>query len=218
MAAPAFDAYLFDLDGTLVDTAPDIMAALNVALLEHGYPAVDEALTRHWVGHGIARLMEQAFAWHGEPQPPAARYESMLRRFRERYRAHIADLGGPYPGARHALAALHGRAGLGVVTNKPEFLTAPLLAALGLTRYFGVVVAGDTLPHPKPAPEPALFACETLGATPSRTLFVGDSTTDVECARAAGCPVYCVRGGYSHGVAPEDLGADRVIDSLTALI
>ncbi len=218
MAAPAFDAYLFDLDGTLVDTAPDIMAALNVALLEHGYPAVDEALTRHWVGHGIARLMEQAFAWHGEPHPPAARYESMLRRFRERYRAHIADLGGPYPGARHALAALHGRAGLGVVTNKPAFLTTPLLAALDLTRYFGVVVAGDTLAHPKPAPEPALFACEALGATPSRTLFVGDSTTDVECARAAGCPVYCVCYGYSHGVAPEDLGADRVIDSLTALI
>ena len=218
MAAPAFDAYLFDLDGTLVDTAPDIMAALNVALLEHGYPSVDEALTRHWVGHGIARLMEQAFAWHGEPHPPAARYESMLRRFRERYRAHIADLGGPYPGARHALAALHGRAGLGVVTNKPAFLTTPLLAALDLTRYFGVVVAGDTLAHPKPAPEPALFACEALGATPSRTLFVGDSTTDVECARAAGCPVYCVCYGYSHGVAPEDLGADSVIDSLTALI
>ena len=218
MAAPAYDAYLFDLDGTLVDTAPDIMASLNVALSEHGYPAVDEALTRHWVGYGIARLMEQAFAWHGEPQPPAARYESMLRRFRERYRAHIADLGGPYPGARQALARLHGRAGLGVVTNKPGFLTAPLLTALNLERYFGVVVAGDTLAHPKPAPDPALFACEALGVAPERTLFVGDSTTDVECARAAGCPVYCVHGGYSHGVAPENLGADRVIDSLTALI
>lgn len=218
MGAPAYDAYLFDLDGTLVDTAPDIMAALNVALLEHGCPAVDEALTRHWVGHGIARLMEQALAWHGESHPPPARYESMLRRFRERYRVHIADLGSPYPGARQALDRLHGRAGLGVVTNKLAFLTTPLLAAVGLAEYFGVVVSGDTLPHPKPAPDPALFACETLGVAPERTLFVGDSTTDVECARAAGCPVYCVRGGYSHGVAAEDLGADRVIDSLTALI
>ena len=218
MAAPAFDAYLFDLDGTLVDTAPDIMAGLNVALVEHGYPAVDEALTRHWVGHGIARLIEQALAWHGEPQPAPARYESMLRRFRERYRSHIADLGGPYPGAREALRQLHGRAKLGVVTNKPEFLTTPLLDALGLAQHFGVVVSGDTLATPKPAPDPALHACAILGVAPARTLFVGDSTTDVECARAAGCPVYCVRGGYSHGVAPEDLGADRVIDSLIALI
>ena len=217
MAAPAFNAYLFDLDGTLVDTAPDIMAGLNVALGEHGYRAVDEALTRHWVGHGIARLMEQAFAWLGEPQPPPARQESMLRRFREHYRAHVADLGGPYPGAREALRRLHGRAGLGVVTNKPEFLTTPLLDAVDLARYFGVVVCGDTLARPKPAPDPALHACAVLGVAPRRTLFVGDSGTDVACARAAGCAVHCVRGGYSHGVAPEDLGADRVIDSLAAL-
>lgn len=213
-----YEAYLFDLDGTLVDTAPDIMAGLNVSLAAHGYPLVDEALTRNWVGHGIARLIEQALAHHGKPMPPQALCESMLKRFRDHYRAHIADLGGPYPGVLDALDALSGQAALAVVTNKPGFLTAPLLEALDLARYFGATVAGDTLARPKPAPDPALHACEVLGVDIRRALFVGDSVTDVQCARAAGCDVVCVRGGYSHGIAPERLGADRVIDSLRGLI
>lgn len=216
--ARRYDAYLFDLDGTLVDTAPDIMAGLNVSLAAHGFPAVDEALTRNWVGHGIARLMERALAHHGKPLPPPALHEAMLKRFRDHYRAHIADLGGPYPGVLDALDALFGQAALAVVTNKPAFLTVPLLEALNLARYFGATVAGDSLERAKPAPDPALHACKVLGVDIRRALFVGDSITDVECARAAGCDVVCVRGGYSHGIAPERLGADRVIDSLRALI
>ena len=216
--AAAYDAYLFDLDGTLVDTAPDIMAGLNASLTTHGYPAATEALARSWVGHGVERLLQQALAHQDEPQPPPRRWASMLSRFREHYGAHIADLSRPYPGVREALDALSRRAALGVVTNKPARFAAPLLDALDLARYFGVVVAGDTLERPKPAAEPALHACAALGADIRRALFVGDSITDVACARAAGCDVVCVRGGYSHGIAPEALGADRLVDSLLALI
>ena len=213
-----YDAYLFDLDGTLVDTAPDLMAGLNVCLVEHGYAAVDETLTRRWVGHGAAKMIEQALAHQGSDGPPAQLTRSMLDRFLDYYAAHIADASAPYPGVREALTSLGRRAGLGVVTNKASSSTSALLDALDLARWFRIVVCGDTLGVPKPAADPVLLACSTLGTDPARTLFVGDSITDVQCARAAGCDVVCVRYGYSGGIAPEDLGADRLIDSLTCLI
>ena len=213
-----YDAYLFDLDGTLVDTAPDLMAGLNVCLVEHGYAAVDETLTRRWVGHGAAKMIEQALAHQGSDGPPAPLTRSMLDRFLDYYAAHIADASAPYPGVREALTSLGRRAGLGVVTNKASSSTSALLDALDLARWFRIVVCGDTLGVPKPAADPVLLACSTLGTDPARTLFVGDSITDVQCARAAGCDVVCVRYGYSGGIAPEDLGADRLIDSLTCLV
>ena len=213
-----YDAYLFDLDGTLVDTAPDLMAGLNVCLVEHGYAVVDEALTRRWVGHGAAKMIEQALVHQGSDDAPAHLAKSMLDRFLDHYVTHIADDSTPYPGVREALASLGPRARLGVVTNKVTRLTTALLNALNLSRCFEVVVCGDTLGVFKPAAAPALHACATLGVHPARTLFVGDSITDVQCARAAGCDVVCVRHGYSGGIAPEDLGADHLIDSLTELI
>ena len=218
MPSTGYEAYLFDLDGTLVDTAPDIMAGLNVAFAEHGYPTVDEARTRDWVGRGVLALIRLALAHHGQPDPPPDVIDAMVERFRDHYARHIADRGGPYPGVREALDALRGRAALGVVTNKPARLTGLLLDALDLSRYFGVVVAGDTLPVAKPAPDPALHACAELGVAARSALFVGDSTTDVACARAAGCDVVCVSYGYRAGARPEDLGADRIVDSLNALI
>ena len=213
-----YDAYLFDLDGTLVDTAPDLMAGLNACLTEHGYSAVDEELTRRWVGHGAAKMIEQALVHQGSDGPPAQLARSMLDRFLDYYVAHIADESAPYPGVREALTSLDPRARLGVVTNKVTRLTTALLDALDLSRCFEVVVCGDTLGVYKPAADPALYACAALGADPAQTLFVGDSITDVQCARAAGCDVVCVRYGYSGGIAAEDLGADGLIDSLTYLL
>ena len=214
----SYDAYLFDLDGTLVDTAPDLMSGLNVCLSEHGYAVVDEELTRRWVGHGVAKMIEQALVHQGIEEPPAHVAQSMFDRFLEYYNAHIADDSAPYPGVRETLALLGQQAGLGVVTNKVSRLTTRLLDALDLASPFEIVVCGDTLDVFKPAADPALHACEALGADPARTLFVGDSITDVQCARAAGCDVVCVRYGYTGGIAPEDLGADRLIDSLTCLV
>ena len=213
-----YNAYLFDLDGTLVDTAPDLMAGLNVCLSEHGYAAVDEELTRRWVGHGAAKMIEQALIHQGSEQPSPGLARSMFDRFLEHYSSHIADESQPYPGVREALDSLGRHASLGIVTNKVSTLTTPLLDALDLARHFDVVVCSDTVGVFKPAADPALHACASLGVDASRTLFVGDSITDVQCARAAGCDVVCVPYGYSGGIAPEDLGADRLIDSLTCLV
>ena len=161
-----YDAYLFDLDGTLVDTAPDLMAGLNVCLVEHGYTAVDEELTRRWVGHGAAKMIEQALVFQGGEGPPAYLAKSMLDQFLDHYVAHIADESTLYPGVREALTSLGPRTRLGVVTNKVTRLTTALLDALDLTRCFEVVVCGDTLGVYKPAADPALYACAALGARP----------------------------------------------------
>lgn len=216
-----FSGYLFDLDGTLVDTAPDIDAALNVALADAGLATVDESLTRHWVGHGSRVLVEQALTFHGVPEliQDAAAMDAMLATFIAYYSAHIADHSQTYPGTVETLEKLGERgAGLAVVTNKLEALSRQVLDALDLTQHFKAIVCGDTLPVSKPDPAPALHACQILGIEVANSLFVGDSNTDVECARAAGCAIVCMRDGYNHGTPAEQLGADAVIDSLSELI
>ena len=213
---PAYPGYLFDLDGTLVDTAPDLNAALNHALQRAGLSAVEEELTRHWVGHGARVLVEKALE-HQQASHPAP--DDIHAGFLEYYEQHIADLSKPYPDVQDALAELQARrAKLAVVTNKLQRFTAALLPRVGLAQYFDLVVCGDTTGVAKPAADPALHACTVLGVAPADTLFVGDSTTDVGCARAAGCPVVCVRGGYSQGVDADELGADRVIESFLDLV
>ena len=214
----AFSAYLFDLDGTLVDTAPDLNRALNHTLRTRELPAVDEALTRHWVGHGVRAMLDAAFT-HAAIDPPAAEYEQLVATFITYYRAHIADFSRPYDHVVATLAEFEAREiPCAVVTNKIAELTEPLLEALDLTRFFDVIVSGDTAPEPKPAAGPALLACEKLGVSPAKALFVGDSATDVGCARAAGCPVVVCDYGYNHGIAPASLGADRVIATFRDLV
>lgn len=216
-----FTGYLFDLDGTLIDTAPDIDRALNAALAGAGLPGVDESLTRHWVGHGSRALLEQALIFHGLPDriEDERAMQEMLDHFITYYRAHIADHSTPYPGAVEALVGLRARgARLAVVTNKLEGLSRQVLGALRLDGHFQLVVGGDTLPVRKPDAGPALHACTELGVALAETLFIGDSNTDVQCARAAGCAIACVRDGYNHGTPADALGADVVIDSLLELV
>lgn len=212
----AYRGYLFDLDGTLVDTAPDINAAMNAALRRAGLSPVSEGLTRHWVGHGARVLMQQAL---DHQQRPHDALDTLLQDFIAHYETHIADHSQVYPGVREALEALRAQhARLAVVTNKMTRLTRPLLDALELTPLFHSIVCGDTAPRPKPAADPALFACDALSLGVRDVLFVGDSETDVACARAAGCDVVCVPDGYNHGVSPAALGADAVIDSFRDLV
>ncbi|MDE0420401.1 MAG: phosphoglycolate phosphatase [Gammaproteobacteria bacterium] len=213
----SYSAYLFDLDGTLVDTAPDLSRALNHTLAGAGFAAVDESLTRHWVGHGVRAMLEAAFHHLGRCPGPEDldRHQAALL---EHYAAHIADYSLPYPSVVETLAVLAERAPLAVVTNKPTDLSNRLLAALDLARFFRVVVGRGTTRRFKPDPAPALYACEHVGMAPEQALFVGDSETDVLCARAAGCPVVLYRYGYNHGKNPDHLGADRVIDSFDALV
>ncbi len=211
-----YSGYLFDLDGTLVDTAPDINAALNHALTLHGGRPVNEALTRHWVGHGARALITEAIA---DQTLEDALLDTLLTDFLDYYIANISVLSTPYAGVLAAMDALRDRgARLAVVTNKLARLTEPLLDELSLTDYFDTIVCGDTADAPKPDAAPALFACGKMGVPPADALFVGDSAADVGCARAAGCPVVVVRDGYNHGIPAGELGADAVIESFLDLV
>ena len=214
-AAPT--AYLFDLDGTLVDTAPDLRRALNRTLAGVGVAPVNMALTRHWVGHGVRAMLAAAFAHHREPVS-TKRLDELQAVCIDHYAAGIAECSRPFPGVADTLPALAARAPLAVVTNKLRGLSESLLAALSLAGYFEFVIGRDTAAEPKPAAAPALLACERIGCAAAATLFVGDSETDVACARAAGCQVVVYRHGYNHGRDPETMGADSVIDSLTELL
>lgn len=221
-----YPGYFFDLDGTLVDTAPDIGAALNHTLKRHGYAEVDEALTRHWIGHGARVLIEHALKAEAlrkgasaDRKIPSTDIEPLLAVFLDYYRAHLTERGAPFPGVVEALRAMQARgARMAVVTNKLAGLSVPLLTELRLDGFFQTIIGGDTAARPKPAADPALLACERLDLRPAEALFVGDSAADVSCARAAGCPVVVVRDGYSHGTPAAELGADAVIESFLDLV
>lgn len=214
---PAYAAYLFDLDGTLVDTAPDLMRALNHVLRDAGLPLVDEAMTRHWVGHGVRAMLNAALEHH-DADASTARLDALFDACLAYYGEHIADHSVPYPAVVDTLDGLARRVPLAVVTNKPTDLSERLLDALDLRRFFAAVVGRGSTPNHKPDAEPALYACEQLGVEPREALFVGDSATDVKCARAAGCDVVLYRYGYNHGQDPDTLDADAVVDSLAVLL
>ncbi|NJD89195.1 MAG: phosphoglycolate phosphatase [Betaproteobacteria bacterium] len=208
-----YRAALFDLDGTLVDTAPDLAAAANRMLADLGRPGLEEGQIRDYVGKGVVNLVNRCFeATGGGSEGERGRAHAIFERH---YTAGIADRSRPYPGVVDGLAALE-RAGiaLGCVTNKAGRFTEPLLEQTGLRHFFGVVVSGDTVERKKPHPDPMLYAAGKLGAAPSETLVVGDSLNDVQSARAAGCAVVVVPYGYREGLALEDLGADAVVASV----
>jgi phosphoglycolate phosphatase len=210
-----YQTYLFDLDGTLIDTAPDLNVALNHCLARAGLAAVDESLTRHWVGHGARVMIQQAL----DHQQASHDTQPMLDAFILHYEAHSAVLSKPYPQVLETLDALKASgAKLGVVTNKLARLSERLLSDIGMRDYFDVVVGGDTTPTPKPHPAPVLSAMDALNADKAETLFVGDSETDVRAAQAARIPVVCLRDGYNHGVDVKTLNANAVIDSFAELL
>ena len=208
-------AWLFDLDGTLVDTAPDLHAALQETLAAFGHPPTDLELVRAFVGQGARRTIERALAHHGEAVDGPG-LDARLEHFLAHYGAHIADASRVFPGVAETLAALAAEnRPMACVTNKVEHLARRLLGAIGLP--FEVVIGGDSLAERKPHPLPLLEACRRLGADPGEALMIGDSITDVDAGRAAGIPVVCVRYGYHGEIAPDALGADAVVDSLDAL-
>ncbi len=211
-----YRGYLFDLDGTLIDTAPDLNRAQNAALAAYGYAPASEDDTRHWVGHGARVLLEQAL----KAQDAGNEHlDALHAAFLDHYSANIAIGSAPYPRVVETLNALRAAgSALAVVTNKNEALSAQLLEALGLTERFDTLIGGNTAAAPKPDAAPAALACERLQLDASQVLFVGDSTTDVGCARAFGCDIVCVSYGYNQGVAAAELGADAVIDSFSDLL
>jgi len=209
-------AVIFDLDGTLVDTAPDLTRSLNKVLADIGRPAVAEDTVRHLIGLGARKLIERGLDATGGAAGGAG-LDDLLARFLSHYRAHIADYSQPFPGAVKMLNDLRRQGmGLAICTNKSEALARRLLEALDLLDYFPTVIGGDSLARKKPDPAPLLAAITGLGASPCRAVMVGDSETDVRAARAARVPVIAVSFGYTR-TAPAALGADAVIDRLEAL-
>lgn len=219
MNSKNYTAYLFDLDGTLIDTAPDIMKGLNYALEHANFKPVDELLTRQWVGHGARVLIEKALEYYGEEPRNEELLETMVNHFIDHYADHIAEDSKPYPDVVATLKTLS-NAGkpLGVVTNKAIRLSRLLLKATELDQFMHVIVGGDSMQVRKPAGEPALYAMNELNVSSSETLFVGDASTDVGCARAVGCDCVIFRHGYNQGIEPESLGADWIIESLAELV
>lgn len=210
-------AVLLDLDGTLLDTIPDLAEAANRTLVELGRAPIPERTIATYVGKGIPilvqRLLRAGQSDGGEPS--AGELAVALAIFKRHYAATNGIAASIYPGVVAGLEAmLAAGLQLAVITNKAEDFTLPLLEQTGLRRYFALVVSGDTLEHKKPHPAPLLHACNTLGTTPGETPMIGDSINDMQAARAAGCPALCVPYGYNEGGDVRSLDCDAIVASL----
>lgn len=209
---------LFDLDGTLVDSAPDIADAVDQALEVHGRPGVGEAAVRDYIGNGAERLLHRVLTGSRDGDAAKAEFAAVYASFLEIYQAGLYVRTRVYPGVVDVLRCLADDGWtLGVVTNKPQRFTLPLLAASGLDDSFAIVLSGDSLPRKKPDPLPLIHAADVVGADLAQTIMVGDSIADLEAARQAGIPAICVSYGYSGGMDLAALGVDRLIDEMSAL-
>jgi len=201
----------FDLDGTLVDTAHDLIGTLNWLLAEEGLAPLPLAEARPFIGRGARWMIERGFQAAGAPLPPE-QVQPLFERFLVRYEAHIADESRPFPGCVAALEALKGRgAKLSVCTNKLTGLSTRLLDALDLSRLFEAVIGADATPAIKPDPRHLEAAVAACGGSMDRALMVGDAATDAGAARAGGVPLVLVSFGYSE-IPAADLAPDVLID------
>ena len=212
-------AVMIDLDGTLLDTIPDLAAATNSMLEELGHAPLPLDVVRTFVGKGIPRLVERALAGRIDGHADAAAMARALPVFERHYAAVNGRHTTIYPGVREGLQQLTA-AGfpLACVTNKAGAFTTPLLEHMGLAHFFAQTIAGDTLARKKPDPLPLLHACAQFGVAPAQMLMIGDSLNDVQAARAAGCPVFCVPYGYNEGHAVQTLEVDAIVGALTECI
>lgn len=213
-----YEAYLFDLDGTLVDSAPDLHQTLNRILEAESLNAVTLEEVRNFIGEGARRLLERSLTAQGA-EVTDARLDRLLEAYLAHYGRHFADHSRLFPKVRDSLRALQKRgAKLAVVTNKFERLARAVVAAFELQHHFPVILGGDTLPERKPSALPVLEACARLGVALDAAVMIGDSVTDVGAARAAKIDVFCVPYGYNHGQDIRLAGADGVITDLSALV
>ncbi|MGO4327306.1 phosphoglycolate phosphatase [Cupriavidus sp. 2TAF22] len=211
-----FDAVFFDLDGTLADTAPDLAAAANRLVTEHGRPPVAYEKLRPVASHGARGLIGAAFG----KSPADPEFPALRDTFLDYYEADIAVHTHLFEGMGEVLDALEA-AGIrwGIVTNKITRFTAPLVAAIGLAPRASAVVSGDTTPHAKPHPAPLLHAAEVSGVAPARCVYVGDDLRDIQAGKAAGMATITAAYGYcGEGEPPEEWGADYLVRHPSELI
>jgi len=211
----AVRAVLLDLDGTLLDTAPEIAAAAADMLSELGLDPVDPLRVREFIGKGIPHLVRRTLEASLGRAPDERRVGSAMEGFFFHYAKRNGCMAKPYPGVLEGITELRAKGfALACVTNKTAQFTIPLLEATGLAGFFPVVVSGDTMPKKKPAPDPLLEACRRLGIPALEALMVGDSRNDALAARAAGCPVLLVPYGYTEGDDVQGIDCDGIVPSL----
>ena len=210
---------LIDVDGTLVDSVPDLAFCVDSMMTQLGLEPRGEERVRDWVGNGVERLVRRALVGQLKGEPDEDDFARAYPVFLALYAENTSKRSTLYPGVRAAVDGLKA-AGykLGCVTNKAAQFTEPLLKDLGVYDDFSIVISGDTLAEKKPDPAPLLHAAEFFGCDPGNALMIGDSVSDVAAARAAGFQIVCMSYGYSHGVDIREAGPDAVLDSMDEII
>jgi len=208
-------AVLFDLDGTLVDSLPDIIASVRLTEKELGLAGCSGAEICHWIGNGAKVLIRRVLAGDMDSIPSDEALEKTFSVFMRHYAVQGIKLTSLYPGAESVLQSLKEQGmPMALVTNKPKVITVDLIKKLNIEHYFDVVLGGGDVANPKPHGEMLITAAEQLGVAVKDCLMVGDSSNDVQAARNADMPVVAVRGGYNHGEAIELAEPDGVFDCL----
>jgi phosphoglycolate phosphatase len=206
---------IIDLDGTLLDTAADLAAAVNAMLAGLGRPGLPVEQVARYVGKGAEVLVHRALTGRSDGRVDAAAFEPAMRAFLDHYQRENGRHAQLYPGVREGLQAMRAKSlRLAVVTNKPAAFTGPLLAMTGVAEFFELVVSGDTVSRKKPDPLPMLHVCECFGLPPARMVAIGDSMNDAIAARAAGIPVMTVPYGYNEGQDVRSLDVDAIVATL----
>ncbi len=209
---------LIDVDGTLVDSVPDLAYCVDEMMRQLGRPPQGETKVRDWVGNGVERLVRRALIGQLDGEPSDEDFERAYPLFLDLYTENTSKRSCLYPGVREGLDYMKSQGyQLGCVTNKAAQFTIPLLKDLGIYDEFGIVVCGDTLPVKKPDPGPLLHAAKHFGVDAADAMMLGDSKSDVTAARAAGFQIICMSYGYNHGEDIRNYSPDAVIDSMEAL-
>ncbi|RZS84020.1 phosphoglycolate phosphatase [Pigmentiphaga kullae] len=211
----SFRAVLIDLDGTLVDSVPDLARAANIMRVEFGLVPLREDVIATFVGKGMENLVHRALSGSLDGRAEQERFPQALDVFRDAYHEVNGETARIFDGVLEGLQAMKAQGlRIAVVTNKPAEFTGPLLERIGLRAYFDAVVSGDSVARKKPDPDPVLHACELLGVTPAEAVVVGDSMNDASAARAAGCRVLLVPYGYNEGRDVHAIESDGIVSTL----
>ncbi|MFN3750712.1 MAG: phosphoglycolate phosphatase [Thiobacillus sp.] len=211
----SIQAAVIDLDGTLLNTAPDLAHAARLMMADLGLPCPSLETISTYIGNGVSRLVKRVLTGDMDAEPDAALFEKAIASYEKHYGENVSRYSRPYPGVVEGLDAFKAMGvHLACITNKAERFTVPLLKDTGLIGYFELILSGDSLPKRKPDPLPLLHACEVFKVAPAELLLIGDSLNDTQAARAAGCPVFCVPYGYNRGRPVTELDLDAVVPTL----